>query len=123
MTRIALNGMRFHAYHGTHSYEREVPQEFQVDIEYTADLSRAERSDALADTIDYTAISSTVRKVITSMRFNLIESLTRTIAEAILKEFPPIESVRVRVCKVHPPMNGLGSVEVELSLERGGLKT
>lgn len=118
MARIALRGMRFHAYHGTHPYEREVPQEFQVDIEFAADLAKAERSDALSDTIDYTAISSTVRKVITGMRFNLLESLTRTIAEAVLSEFKDISSIKVRVCKVHTPMNGVGSVEVELSLDR-----
>lgn len=115
--------MRFHAYHGTHAYEREVPQEFQVDLEFEADLAKAQHSDALQDTIDYTAISAVVRGVITGMRFNLLESLTHKIAEAVLREFPTIASVDVRVCKLHPSMNGLGSVEVRLSLDRARLKT
>lgn len=115
--------MRFHAYHGTHAYEREVPQEFQVDLEFDADLAKAQRSDALQDTIDYTAISSVVGSVITGTRFNLLESLTHRIAEAVLREFPTIMSVDVKVCKLHPPMNGLGSVEVRLTLDRSRLKT
>jgi len=122
MAHITLRGMRFHAYHGTHPYEREVPQEFSVDVDLEADLSKAQVSDMLQDTIDYTRICNIVRRVMTGMRFNLLESLAYRIGESILKESPGINSITVRVCKLHPPMNGPGSVEVTLTLNRNELK-
>lgn len=118
MSRIILQGMRFHAYHGTRPYEREVPQEFRVDVDLTGDFSVAERSDALADALDYTRVYATVRGIITTRRFNLLEALARAIADALLSGFERISEARVRVRKMQPPLNGVGSVAVEVTVNR-----
>ena len=51
--RITLSAMRFEGHHGVSEEERFLPQPLEVDLEVVADLSRAGRTDDVADTIDY----------------------------------------------------------------------
>ncbi|MDI6791828.1 MAG: dihydroneopterin aldolase [bacterium] len=107
MDKIIVNGIVFYGYHGTSEAERELGQKFLVDIEVKADLSLAGRSDKLEDTIDYQRVCSLVKEVEESKKYRLLEALAHDIASAVLKQFPMIQEVMVRVKKPQVPIAGL----------------
>jgi dihydroneopterin aldolase len=109
--------MIFYGFHGVSSAEKETGRRFEVDVELSLDLSRAEQSDRLKDTVNYKEVYQTVNEIITGEHFSLIETLASRIADAILLKFKP-DLVRVRVRKKIPPVPGnLDDIEVEI--ERG----
>jgi dihydroneopterin aldolase len=119
--RLTLRGMRFSARHGVLPHERVEPQPFEVDVVLHADLSRASESDALADTVDYSAVHDLVGAIVTGRSFDLIEALAGAIARAVLDATDPtlVDAVEVRVRKPEAPLDGeLDTVEAALFRRR-----
>jgi dihydroneopterin aldolase len=81
---IRLEGLSVFGHHGARPYEKEAGQRFEVDVELEPTDDRAERSDRLADAVDYDRLYQTVRAAHT--------------AEAILERFE-IRRVKVRIAK------------------------
>lgn len=104
--RIELRGMRFMGRHGVHLEERMEPQPFEVDVVVDADLTAAQASDELTDTIDYSAIFDGVRARVEADSFRLIEALAGAIAGDVLSAQPLAASVEVRVRKPNAPLPG-----------------
>jgi len=116
--RITLRGMRFLGRHGVELEERLEPQPFEVDVILRGDLTRAAASDDLADTIDYSAVFTTVQQIVEGQSFRLIEALAGTIADAVLAD-PRIMDVEVRVRKPKAPLPGaFDTVEARLRRRR-----
>jgi dihydroneopterin aldolase len=84
---VFLEGMRFYAYHGVNPEERTQGQRFRVDIELSADLRTAGRSDDLRDTINYSAVYKRVRDIVEGPPRALIEAVAEEIAMTLLDEF------------------------------------
>ncbi len=103
--RIILEGMTFYAYHGATPQEKELGQRFVVDLEVELDLSKPGRSDAIADTVNYSRLYEAVQSVVEGERYNLLEAVAEAIAQRVLARFP-VASARVRVEKVSPPIKG-----------------
>jgi dihydroneopterin aldolase len=115
---IRLHNMIFYGFHGVSSAEKETGRRFEVDLELSLNLSRAEKSDRLKDTVNYKEVYQTVNEIITGEHFSLIEALARRIADAILLKFKP-DLVRVKVRKKIPPVPGnLDDIEVEIERKR-----
>lgn len=117
MDRIELRGMSFQGRHGVRPAEREHPQEFRVDIEVECDTTEAGRSDALADTVDYTALRSIAREVIEGPSTSLLEALAARIAERAL-QVPGVSTVSVRVAKRPASMQPIDSAAVHIKRTR-----
>lgn len=118
MDKIYFNGMSFYGFHGVFAAEAELGQRFYVDLELSLDLSKAGASDDLNDTINYADIFTCVQQIVEGERFKLVEALTATIAEKLLREFPLLET-RVKVTKPNPPINGhYESVAIEMIRKR-----
>ena len=96
---ILLEGMTFFGRHGTLSAERELGQPFVVDVALQCDLRPAGESDDLTQTVDYSQVYRQVRGIVEGPPLNLTEAVAERIADAILKTFPVVESVRVKVAK------------------------
>src|ERR1700674_23152 len=96
MDRILLEGMTFQGRHGVRPAEREVPQEFKVDIEVDCDLSGPGKSDRIEDTVDYRQIHAVAKEVIEGESQKLIETLAARIADRVL-EIPRVGGVTVRI--------------------------
>ena len=96
---------------GVPEWERMVPQTVILDIEIGYDLSKAGKNDAIADTIDYGAVVSHIRKTLTENSFQLVEALAEHVCQLILKEFKA-ENVKVKVAKpaILPGLKALGVV-------------
>ena len=75
---IVLTGMEFHAFHGVHEYELERGARFVVDLEMTAPPPV---NDTLNETVDYSRVYASVKKIVTGASFKLIESLAAAIAD------------------------------------------
>ena len=104
--RIVLDGMVFQARHGVHDREKVNAQRFEVDVELLLDLQPAGLEDDLARTLDYGRVYETVRTIVESTTFNLIEALAEAIAHELLSDFPALEEVVVRVRKPEVQLGG-----------------
>lgn len=103
--KIILEGMEFYGYHGVNSEERTQGQRFVVDLELTADLARAGKSDDLSETVNYAAVFKVTKGIVEGEPRNLIEAVAESLASEILSRFP-VEAVRVRVRKPWAPIKG-----------------
>lgn len=100
---IEVRGIRAFGYHGVLAHEGEFGQEFIADVSLRCDMSAAAATDDLRLTADYGAVARVVSDLITNQRFQLIETLADTIAEALVDQ-PSVVEVRVTIHKPHAPM-------------------
>ena len=115
---IRLKNISVFAYHGVYDHERESGGQFQIDVELSADLSRASQTDDIADTIDYTDVQRIVIETATAKRHYLLESLSDAIASKVLGTFNA-QDVIVRIRKPGSAVGGgLDHVEVECHKSR-----
>ena len=97
MDKIILNGCRFYGYHGAFAEEQTLGQIFVVDLELTVDLTKASQD----------------------KKYILIERLAGAICEDLFEQFASIQSIKVRITKENPPINGhYKSVGIELERSR-----
>ncbi|NOU26086.1 MAG: dihydroneopterin aldolase [Methylotenera sp.] len=111
MDTIFISELKVQTKLGVPEWERMMPQTIILDVEIGYDLSKACKSDAIADTIDYGAVVSRIRETLTESSFKLVEALAEYICQLILKEFGAL-SVKVKVAKpaIMPRLKALGVV-------------
>ena len=83
---------------GVPDAERAQPQRLLLTVEIESDFSAAAKSDSIADTIDYYAVTQRLLKFGAGREWKLIEKLASDIADTILSEFKPL-SISVVVKK------------------------
>lgn len=105
MSTIAIEGMKFHAFHGCLPEEQLTGNTFIVDLYIKTDTTKAEESDDLNDTIDYVAAYNLVKQEM-EIPSKLLEHLGRRILNAIKDTFEKVEFAEVKVSKMNPPING-----------------
>ena len=116
---IRLHNAVFYAYHGVLSDEQNLGGKFQVDVELHCDLSPGARSDNLKDTVDYERVYDCIRNIVVGRKFLLLERLGSEIGNGILKQFPKVVRVVVRVRKPGAAVKGvIDHVEVEMAVSR-----
>src|SRR6266852_1450699 len=104
--RIVLAGMAFQARHGVADREKVEPQRFEVDVELGLDLQPAAVEDDLERTVDYGPVYETVRQIVESTTYNLIEALAEAICHELLNEYVRVREVTVRVRKPEVRLGG-----------------
>jgi FolB domain-containing protein len=103
---------------GVPEKERATPQRLLLTVEMALDVSAAAKSDDLARTIDYFAVSQRLLSFGEGRSWKLIETLAQNIADMILKEFEA-KSVAVEVKKFILPETKYVSVRVTRSNTTG----
>ena len=112
MSTISLEGMTFHSYHGCLPEEKVTGNTFIVDLSIEVDTSKAERSDDLNDTVDYSQVYEIVNKEM-GQPSKLIEHVARRIIDSLNAGIPAIKEIKVKVSKINPPVGGeVGRVSV-----------
>jgi 7,8-dihydroneopterin aldolase/epimerase/oxygenase len=101
---VFINGLVLHAYHGVMPHEGKVGQPFILDLVLDIDLAAAAKSDKLADTVSYDAVVNVVTRTFTGKHYRLVEAAAGAVADAVLQNFPPIQSLRITVRKPHAPV-------------------
>ena len=115
IAKIIVEQLDIHAYHGWHAHEGEFGQSFLIDLEFEADISEAARNDDLNAAVDYCKVVAETRKLFVDRRYKLIEAAASALADDLLRSFPAMRSIFVRVRKVNPPIpERLNAVGVEL---------
>jgi FolB domain-containing protein len=111
MSKISIVDFEVFYHVGVPDEERAKPQRLLLTAGMDYDFSAAVKTDGLASTIDYFAISQRLLKFGKGRRWKLIEKLAADIADMILSEFKP-ESVTVEVKKFPIPQARHVSVTV-----------
>ena len=102
MSKISIVDLEVFYHVGVPDDERAQPQRLLLTVEMDCDFSKAAKSDNIADTIDYFAVSGRLLKFGDGRSWKLIEKLAADIADMILAEFKP-QSVTVEVKKFPIP--------------------
>ena len=98
MAKISIIDLEVYYRVGVPDAERARPQCLMLTVELESDFSAAARTDSIADTIDYFAVSQRLLKLGEGREWKLIEKLAADIADIILSEFNP-QRVTVEVKK------------------------
>lgn len=118
MGKILLEGMEFFAYHGVYQEEREKGQNFSIDLEILADYSKACHTDKLEDSIDYVQVYELIKAEM-EIPSSLLENVAQRIISSIQKKFDQIESIKVKITKLQPPISGkLKGIGIELAYNK-----
>ena len=111
---IAIEEMKFFAYHGYYEEEREKGNHFEVDLYVKCNLSSSGKSDSLTETVNYEELYKIVETVM-SKSYKLLEHIGWDILETIDAQFRNIHHAKVRVTKLNPPIQGdVKRVSIEL---------
>lgn len=102
---IEVNGIKLYAFHGCLVEEGKIGGHYKVDISLTTDFSEAAETDELIKTIDYCDINRIVEEEM-AIRSKLIEHVGQRIVKRIQNEIDNIHSLRVKIIKICPPING-----------------
>ena len=95
---VFIEGLRVDALIGVHDWERHAPRPLVLDLELAFDNRIPAASDALADTLDYDAISRRVCEYASQTSFELVETLAERCAALVLNEFGA-HRVRLKLSK------------------------
>ena len=98
MDKIVIEDLLLRCIVGVNPDERNKEQDINLRITLHTDLRQAGRSDALADTVDYSALKADIRALVEGSRFFLIERLAHEVARTCLQR-PKVERAVVRLEK------------------------
>ena len=103
MLTIKLSRIEFDGRHGATAVERRSARKFEVDVELDAEVAAAERSDKLADTVDYSQVAETIVAIGAGEPHHLLESLARRMVDTLRQRFSAVRQVRIELRKLNPP--------------------
>lgn len=103
LDRVGLVGLRARGRHGVLAAERELGQEFVVDVELGLDTAAAASTDDLGRTVDYGVLAGRLVAAVEGEPVNLLETLAQRLADVCLSE-PMVEEVEVTVHKPSAPV-------------------
>ncbi|MBW8864479.1 MAG: dihydroneopterin aldolase [Verrucomicrobia bacterium] len=112
MSKISIVDLEVFYRVGVPDTERARPQRLLLTVELESDFTAAARSDSIADTIDYFAVTQRLLKFGEGREWKLIEKLATDIASTVLKEFKP-KAVSVEVKKFIIPQARYISVQIK----------
>ncbi len=118
MSKISLENMEFHAYHGCLEHEFKLGNTFIVSVTMELDTQLAGETDNLEHTLNYQSVYDVVKQQM-EIPSKLIEHVGQRILYNIMLSFPQIEALDIRLSKLNPPLGGkVERVTIELSENR-----
>jgi dihydroneopterin aldolase len=92
---VELHGLEVFGYHGAYEEEQRDGQLFLWDVQL--DVGDRGADDDLERALDYTLVAAKIRELSAARRFNLLEALATTVADALYQQFEPTRlKLRVR---------------------------
>jgi 7,8-dihydroneopterin aldolase/epimerase/oxygenase len=92
---IELQGLEVFGYHGAYEEEQRNGQLFLWDVQLEVGDRGAD--DDLERALDYTHVAAKIRELSDAHRFNLLEALATSVADALYEQFEPMRlKLRVR---------------------------
>jgi dihydroneopterin aldolase len=109
---IELHGLEVFGYHGAYEEEQRNGQLFLWDVQL--DVGDRGADDDLERALDYTHVAAKIRELSDGRRYNLLEALASSVADALYEQFAP-KRLKLRVRK-QPA--GLGVEYSAVSVQR-----
>ncbi len=114
MGKIALENLKFFAFHGVYEEEKAVGNEFLVDVYIDVALDSRTKLAELNETLNYETIFHCCKKVMRIPQA-LLETVCIDMVKALKAQFSEMRGLRVRVRKLNPmPGERVGSSFVEI---------
>ena len=104
-SKIILENIKIYAYHGVLPEEKILGTYYILNVEIKADLWKAAKTDHLDDTINYAEINEIIHDEM-KIPSELLEHVAGRMIEKISKKFPQITSIKIKITKTKPPMQG-----------------
>lgn len=114
MDHVFIEALEIEALIGIYDWERRIRQPLLFDLEMAFDNRVPAATDAIADTLDYKAVSKRLVEFVSQSEFGLVETLAERCAAIVLDEFG-VERVRLRLSK---PGAVRGAKAVGVAIER-----
>jgi len=95
---VFIEGLEIEALIGIYDWERRIRQPLVFDIEMAFDNRVPAATDAIADTLNYKAISNRIVEYVSQSSFELVETLAERVAQIVLTEFG-VQRVRLKLSK------------------------
>ena len=105
MGKVILKDIRIYAFHGCMEEEELIGSDYIVNLEVETDMHQPANSDLLKDAVDYVQLNAIVKEEML-IRSRLLEHIAQRIIDRILKQFPMVKNVEVKVAKQNPPIGG-----------------
>jgi dihydroneopterin aldolase len=115
MDTVFIEGLEVETVIGIYDWERRIRQPLRFDIEMAFDNRVPAATDAIADTLDYKAVSHRLVDFVSQSDFGLVETLAERCAEIVMGEFD-VPWLRLKLSK---PGAVRGAVAVGVIIERG----
>lgn len=115
MDTVFIEDLRIETVIGIYDWEREIRQTVTLDLEMAFDNRVPAASDAIADTLDYKAVSKRLIGFVGGSKFELVETLAERCAAIVREEFG-VQWLRLKLGK---PGAVTGSRSVGVVIERG----
>ncbi len=119
MSTISIIDLEVHFHVGVPRQERVRPQRLLLTVDMSYDFSAAARTDRVARTIDYFAVTQRILRLGDGRSWKLIEKLATDVADLVLTDFHPA-SVTVVVKKF--PIPQARYVAVRLTKDRSATR-
>jgi dihydroneopterin aldolase len=87
MDTVFIEGLEIEALIGIYDWERRIRQTLRFDLEMGFDNRKPAASDAIADTLDYKAVSKRLVEFVGQSDFGLVETLAERCAALVIAEF------------------------------------
>lgn len=118
MSKITLQNMEFHAYHGCMEHEKTLGNTFYVNLSMELNTLQAESTDELTHTLNYQEVYDVVKHEM-NIPSKLIEHVSRRIADALFSQFNQIDKLNLKLTKMNPPLGAkVESVCIEIEKTR-----
>lgn len=104
MDQIIIRDLETFGYHGVFEEEAFLGQKFLISAVLFLETRKAGKTDDLKESLDYGEICHTIKKLVESERFMLIERLAEEIAEKLLLTFSKLREVEITVKKPWAPV-------------------
>lgn len=102
---VRVENIRVYAHHGCLSEETIIGSDYLVNVLVKTNLSKASKTDDLADTVDYVHVNKIVEQEM-SVPSKLLEHVAKRISDRIFSEIPMAKKSTIGVSKINPPING-----------------
>ncbi len=103
MLKVALHEVKFFAYHGFYPEEQILGGHYLVDVEVEFNTKKVE--DEISNTVNYEQLHSILTEEMQQPR-KLLETLVQEMIDQIRLEFPFLETIKVGIKKLNPPLPG-----------------
>ena len=121
MSKVALEGMQFYAFHGFYEEEQLIGNYFVVDVYVDTNFMGAAQSDDLGGTVNYETIYFICRLEMKKTS-KLLEHVAQRILNKLSAQFSRASGITVRISKMNPPLGGpVARSFVEVSSGGGSL--